>query len=547
MNESQSERQRKRQSSPESCPDWYDTILESIADGVFTVDKSWRITYFNRAAEKITGLSRKDVLGRYCWEVFHASICESGCALRQTMESGSEEVNRSAYIVRNDGSRLPVTISTALLRNEQGEVVGGVETFRSVSEVETLRKELRQSYTFCDIVSKSSKMREILDILPQAAGSDSTIVLEGESGTGKELFARAIHSLSGRRDGPLVTVNCAALPDTLLESELFGHVAGAFTDARKDRAGRFQQADGGTLFLDEIGEISSKLQVGLLRVIEQKSFQPLGSSETVEVDVRLVAATNKRLAKLVDQGSFRRDLFYRLNVITFTLPSLRERPEDVPLLVDHFIERFNRIQGRQITGASPEALSMLVSYSFPGNVRELANVIERAFILCTGERILPGHLPPRVRRLSGRGEGASYGVSAVEEREGTGGPFGGEGRLGAMESNEEPKEARNMFGRASLEEAEARVIRRALLHNNGNKAATARELGVHKTTLWRKMKRLGIPLETGSGSESSKGSTSEGSTSEGSTSEGSTSERSTSKGSTSEGSTSERSTSDEPG
>ena len=247
-------------------------ILDSIADGVFTVDSDWNITSFNRAAENITGIKKSEAIGRKCWEVFRASICESLCSLRHTVETGNPIVNQSIFIVNSRGERVPISISTALLKDKKGKVIGGVETFRDLSLLEALRKELSGKHSFHDIISKDKEMRRLFGILEQISDSDTTVLLEGESGTGKELFAKAIHSLSKRAKGPMVTINCGALPDNLLESELFGYKAGAFTDAKKDKPGRIILADKGTLFLDEIGDISPALQVRLLRVIQERSF-----------------------------------------------------------------------------------------------------------------------------------------------------------------------------------------------------------------------------------------------------------------------------------
>jgi len=429
-------------------------ILDSIADGVFTVDPNFRITSFNRAAEKITGVPREEALRRHCWEVFRAEICEKNCALRETIRTGKPIVNRQVYILRADGERVPISISTALLRDEKGEIVGGVETFRDLSLVEELRREAMARYTFQDIVSRNHKMQEIFAILPEVAESDSTVLIQGESGTGKELLARAIHNLSPRRDKPLVAVNCAALPDTLLESELFGYKAGAFTDAKRDKPGRFAQAEGGTLFLDEIGDISPALQVKLLRVLQEKVYEPLGAVKPVKADVRILAATNKDLKEEVAAGRFRQDLYWRINVVTLSLPPLRERKEDIPLLVDHFITRFNRLRGKEITGLSDEALSVFMAYDWPGNVRELANAIEHAFILCPGGVIELRHLPETLRE---------------------------KGRSGELP-----------LRRGTLREIEAQAIREALARHNGNRLAAAKELGISKTTLWRRMKELGL-------------------------------------------------------
>ncbi len=434
-----------------------DTILDSIADGVFTVDAEWRITSFNWAAEEITGVPRAEAIGRRCCDVFRASICETDCALRRTMETGKPIVNKAIYIVDAEGERVPISISTALLKDDAGRVIGGVETFRDLSLVEELRKELDGRHVFEDIVSRSHRMQQLFDILPEVARSNSTVLIEGESGTGKELFARAIHNLSPRRRKRLVTVNCGALPDTLLESELFGHKAGAFTDARRDRKGRFALADGGTIFLDEIGDVSPALQVRLLRVLQDGSYEPLGGTEPLTADVRVITATNKNLDELVAQGRFRQDLYYRINVVRLALPPLRERKEDVPLLVEHFITHFNRLREKDVTGLSPEVFAILMEHDYPGNVRELENIIEHAFVLCPGGMIEPHHLPEQLR------------------------PPGAEG----------PQLAR---GATTLKQIEARFIRDALARNNWNRLATARELGIHKSTLFRKIKSLGIQL-----------------------------------------------------
>jgi PAS domain S-box-containing protein len=444
------------QQTPGLSPDEVEVILDSVADGVFTIDEAFRITSFNRAAVDITGVPRQEALGRPCCEVFRASICEANCALRETLRTARPVVNRPVFMVRPDGERVPISVSTAVLRDRQGRLLGGVETFRDLRLVEQLRAEVAGRYTFADIVSKSPAMQRLFAILPAVAESDSTVLIQGESGTGKELVARALHSLSPRRTGPLVTVNCGALPDTLLESELFGYKAGAFTDARKDKPGRFALADGGTIFLDEIGDVSPALQVRLLRVLEQRTFEPLGGTESVKVNVRVVTASNRNLADLVKAGAFRQDLYYRINVVTLPLPPLRERREDIPLLVDHFIARFNRLKGKDVTAVAPETLQILMGHDYPGNVRELENIIEHAFILCAGGLIQPLHLPAALRP---------------------------------------PEAAPVISSLSTLRDLEARFLFEALRHHGWSRAATARALGMHKTTLWRKIKqyRLDIP------------------------------------------------------
>ncbi|MCP4705698.1 MAG: PAS domain-containing protein, partial [candidate division Zixibacteria bacterium] len=376
-----------------------DIILNSIADGVFTVDRDWKITSFNKAAESITRISKEEAIGQNCCDIFKASICERGCVLRETLKTGQQVINRPIYIINSDGETVPISISTALLKDKDGDVIGGVETFRDLSVEDELRRRLEKKYSHQDIIGKNNKVLEIFDILPSIAESESTVLIEGESGVGKELFARAIHNLSPRKKKPLITINCGALPDTLLESELFGYKAGAFTDARKDKPGRFALGEGGTVFLDEIGDISPALQVRLLRVLQEKTYEPLGGTEPIKANVRIIAATNKNLERLIKNDLFREDLYYRINVIKVKLPPLRERTEDIPLLVNHFISRFNKLKRKLITGISPEVLSILMNHNFPGNIRELENIIEHAFILNRSGRIEIKDLPENLRPI----------------------------------------------------------------------------------------------------------------------------------------------------
>ncbi len=434
-----------------------DIILDSIADGVFTVDREWKITMFNKAAEKMTGISREDAIGRRCCDVFRASICETECALNQTLQTGKSLINREIYILNAEGQRVPVSISTALLQDENGVVIGGVETFRDLSVIKQLRKELKGHFSFADIISRNHKMQELFNILPGIATSPSTVLIEGESGTGKELFARAVHDYSPRKSKPFIVVNCGALPDTLLESELFGYRAGAFTDAKKDKPGRLALAEGGTIFLDEIGDISPAMQVRLLRVLQDRTYEPLGATETITADVRVVTATNKDLSQLVKDGKFRSDLYYRINVVRLYLPPLRERKEDIPLLVENFVSRFNRLMSKNISGVSQQVMAVLAAHDFPGNIRELENIIEHAFVLCPGGVIELRHLPDMFAKAGGTITETAASVT-------------------------------------SLEQMERIFIVDALKRNNWNRLAAARELGIHKSTLFRKIKRLVIEL-----------------------------------------------------
>ena len=436
-----------------------EAILESISDGVFTVDAQWRVTSFNRAAERITGVSRREAIGRPCADVFRSSLCGAACALQKTLQTGRPVIGRSAYIINAEGERIPISISTAVLKNRHGDVIGGAETFRDLSELDALRLELEGRFKAGGLVSRSPVMQRLFEVLPAIAASPSTVLVQGETGTGKERVARTLHELSPRADAPFVAVNCGALPETLLESELFGYKAGAFTGAGKDKPGRFALARGGTLFLDEIGEVSPALQVRLLRVLQERVYEPLGATRSEKADVRIIVATHRDLLARCREGAFREDLYYRINVVRVELPPLRGRMEDLPLLAAQFITRFNRLQDKRIEGLAPEALSLLMAHDWPGNVRELENVIERAFVLCSGGRIELPHLPESLTGPDMRASSA--------------------GTRGAR-----LRDARDAL--------DAQAIRAALGRSGGSRLAAARALGIHKTTLFRKMRALGI-------------------------------------------------------
>jgi len=432
-----------------------ENILESISDGVFTVDENWRITSFNRAAEEITGVKRTEAIGQLCSEVFRSSLCGAACALQRTLKTGKPIIGKSAYIIKADGAHIPISISTALFKDENGKIIGGAETFRDLSEIETLRQELHGKMGFGDLVSRSPLMQKIFEVLPAIATSPSTVLVTGETGTGKELVARTIHQLSPRAAGPFIAVNCAALPNELLESELFGYKKGAFTGAGQDKPGRFALARGGTLLLDEIGEVSPVLQVKLLRVLQDRVYEPLGSTRSEIADVRIIVATNQDLIEMVRKGTFREDLYYRVNVVQIALPPLRRRKEDIPVIVDQLVERFNQLWHKSVSGVSMEALSLLMAHDWPGNVRELGNVIERAFVLCSESEIMLKHLP--------------------EE-------------LTARRTADLPPESI----RSAVHALEAQIIQSALARHNFSRTAAAQELGIHKTTLYRRIKKLGL-------------------------------------------------------
>jgi PAS domain S-box-containing protein len=491
----------------------YPLILDSLTEGVFTVDSEFRITSFNAEAEAITGFSRQQALGHKCYEVLRASICQRGCAIRKSLETGEPQRNVRVTVLNPDMQAVPICVSSAVLRDAEGRMIGGVEIFRDISEVEALRSELSGRQVFGDMIGVSPAMQEIFRLIPDVAPTDASVLIDGASGTGKELVARAIHDESRRSEKPFVCVNCGALPDTLLESELFGYERGAFTGARSSKPGRFQQADGGTLFLDEVGELSAAFQVKLLRALQEGEVQPLGSTRTLRVDVRTIAATNRDLRQLVKEEKLREDLYYRLSVIPLHIPPLRERREDILPLVDHYMSRLAARTGKAIREISPAALTALYDYDYPGNVRELMNILERAFVLCHDEEIDLAHLPLEVttaaeRRATLEADAPPPEVSdeAAEEQ-----APGGHARvyLPARESwRLKPSEHRMLASAVSDPDVTSRASRRsredglarpevqrlleALDAHGWNRGATASALGISRSTLWRRMKEYGL-------------------------------------------------------
>lgn len=437
-------------------------MLDSISDGLIAVDEWGRITFLNRAAERLTLWQRGEVVGKVCEEVLGFSADEDACLLEETCQSVRGTEQQPVCLRDRNGRRLAVTVSTTVLRWPDGRLAGSLAAVRPLTKVQPAADPASPNGALADIIGRSPAMESLFQLVPQFAQSSSTILIDGASGTGKELFARAIHNLSPRRDRSFVAVNCGALPDTLLESELFGYKAGAFTDARQDKPGRFALADGGTIFLDEIGDVSPAMQIKLLRVLQERVFEPLGSVESVKVDVRVIAATNRDLGDLVRRGAFREDLYYRINIVRLQLPALRERREDIPLLIEHLIGKFNRLQGKCVTEVSDDVLAILMAYDFPGNIRELENILEYAFVLCRGGRIEPEHLPPTLREKP-------------------------------------PLTGKRLRDGLTLRDLETLHIRDALRRCRGNRAAAARELGINPSTLFRKLKSLRIPLTEGDG------------------------------------------------
>lgn len=441
---------------PFPCTSLCSFIMDSVADGLFTVDRDWNIIYFSQSAADIVGIPAEKAVGRKCWQVFRTEGCKNGdsehCVLRQCIAEDRKIVGRILMVEREDGSHVPVSVSAAPLKDRDGATIGGVESFRDLSSVPGKRDPRKLPKGFC---TRDPNMAEVLRILPQVAESEATVLLLGESGTGKEFFARAIHGLSPRHKGPFVAVNCGALPEQLMESELFGYKAGAFTDARRDKPGRFQLAEGGTILLDEIGDLPLPLQAKILRVLQERVFEPLGGVAGVPADVRVIAATNRDLERMTGEGTFRQDLYFRLNVVRMTLPPLRERRGDIPLLVDMVLKRKRHNGGKDIHGLSQETMRLLMAHPFPGNIRELENIIEYASILCPGGLIQVEHLPADVRACEHPGP----------RRSGGSGPM-------------------------TMEEIRYRAAVEAVERNGGNRNAACRELCISKDTLRRILGRI---------------------------------------------------------
>lgn len=452
-------------------------VVDTMAEGVFVVDVSHRIVLWNKAMELLTGYSQAEALGKdcsmlECGGVHNSKAIRHGCPLSDRDETAS---GRLECLLRDrNGQQIPILKSASILKDAHGATIGLVESItdlRPLRYLEQRVEEIGQASVpvrrMGRLVGSSHRMHMVYERTHLAANSHTTVLILGETGTGKELVAEAIHFASSRKQGPLVKVNCSALSENLLESELFGHVKGAFTGAIKDKVGRFEAANGGTIFLDEIGDISPLIQLKLLRVLQEKEIEPVGSSQTQKVDVRVLAATNKDLRSLVREGQFRQDLYYRLRVFQIDLPPLREHKEDIPLLVESFMERFNRQTGKSIHSISDAVKQCLMDYCWPGNVRELENTIEHAYVTCQGSEIGLFDLPPELRRTEFR----------MAECQGR--------------AKAEPQSNPATASGATTRDQLIKMLETC----NWSKAEAARRLGLNRATIWRKMKQWGIPME----------------------------------------------------
>lgn len=431
-----------------------DHILDSIGEGVFTVDKDFRINFFNKSAERITGKTREEVVGHFCKQVFRSEVCFTDCPIALILKTKKNIFDFESKIQCKTGSAKPIKLNAAILYNENDEPTGGIISFRDLSQIETIGMQLQGESQFHGIIGHSKQMKEIFQLIEEIAETEAPVFIHGESGTGKELVANAVQKLSTRNQSPYIKINCSVFPSNLLASELFGHVKGAFTDAVKDRMGRFELADRGTIFLDEVAEMPLQMQIQLLRVLQEGTFERIGESITRSSNVRVIAATNIDIKEALKNGKFRDDLYYRLNVIPIEIPPLRNRKEDIAPLTRHFLNKFSFLYKREIFEIDEGALTALLNYSWPGNIRELENVIEYAFVRSVKKNMIElSKLPLNI--------------------------------ISCKDNINPPKE----YHPNSSERAE---LISALEKFQWNKTKVAAELNIGRTTLWRQMKRFGL-------------------------------------------------------
>lgn len=430
-------------------------ILDSLSEGVFTINQDFKITFFNSAAERIMGYQRGEVLYKYCRNIFSTQSCFDSCPISLVLESGKNVYDFKTQFTHKNGERIRVRLNAAMLYNSEGEMVGSVISFQDVEELESLRERIKSANEFHGMIGQSPGMREVFTLIEEISESDAAVLIQGESGTGKEMVANAIQETSNRKKGPYVKVNCAIFPPQLLASELFGHVKGAFTDAIRDREGRFQTADSGTLFLDEIGEMPLQMQLQLLRVLQEGTFERVGESTSIRADVRVIAASNKDLKTAIRHKTFREDLYYRLNVIPIYIPPLRERREDIPFLIDYFLKKFSFIYERDIYEIDDHAMDVLYRYHWPGNIREMENAIEYAFARSSrnASTVTVERLPADIRNKQSTLDSKSVAPSPDEETD---------------------------------------AILELLEKYHWNKSKVSEVMGIGRTTLWRKMKTMGL-------------------------------------------------------
>ncbi len=448
------------------------SVIEGMSVGVALLDQELRLVAMNSTLEALTGISLEGVRFLPVHHVLRDNLCVKECTAARALRTG-KKVHEQGDIINRGREKVPVYITAAPLKNGGGRSIGVIQIVEDISVTEDKTWNIVAATEYGELVGHSPAMQKIYEVLPVISYTDSSVLITGETGTGKDLLAAVIHKMSSRAQGPFIKVNCGALPENLLESELFGHVKGAFTGAVRDKPGRFQLAENGTIYLTEIGDLQLPLQVKLLSFLDDKEIIPVGGTRSVKTDVRVITASNRDLEAMVKQGSFREDLLYRLKVVRIDLPPVRERGEDVRLLLEHFMDGFRKQLGKDVTGFSKEALSLLKSYPYPGNVRELKNIVEYAVSICPSGEISPEHLPEYMLTYKSEGTGVQVPMQRPEKGES---PLAKEAALAGLD----------------WEQMERRMITEALLQARGNRSRASEILGWGRSTLWRKMKKHGL-------------------------------------------------------
>lgn len=457
----------------------FNHLMDEIPMGILILDPDRRVIHLNRFFEALSGISADRAFGVPCWNILRSAACITQCPL-QDMHGKNRSVSCKSDMINMDRQKLPVRLTLAPLLDRDGKKKGYIETVEDLRVIEISDREKDVAYSFANIIGRSAKMEKIFQTLPMLAQSETSILITGETGTGKDMVAEAIHQTSGRSAGPFVKINCGALPETLLESELFGHHKGAFTGAVENKPGRFKLAHNGTIFLTEIGDLPLSLQVKLLTFLDDKIIYPLGATQGFNVNVRIIAATHRDLEKMVNRGRFRKDLLFRLNVARIHLPPLREREGDIRLLLDHFLVHYARLLDKSINGFSQGALMQLMNYGYEGNIRELKNIVEYAVNVAVHPMVEPEDLPAYLFDLP------------VPAREKTAFPADLKQNRPHPEPVEPSAPAPSGIGRLTWPSVERDMILDALKQTRGKKAEAARILGWGRSTLWRKIKRLEI-------------------------------------------------------
>ncbi|MCP4748991.1 MAG: PAS domain-containing protein [Desulfobacteraceae bacterium] len=452
----------------------FESFIDRIPAGVAVLDSRRRILFMNRALEALTGFSREQVKDIPCHMVLRHRACLKRCPALK-MKADAQTVMFESDLINRDRSLLPVNISIGPLKDMEGNLAGFIETIEDLRPVREFSMVAAKSYSFADMVGRSPEMEKIFNILPALALNDSSILVTGETGAGKDLLAEAVHNASTRAKGPFIKVNCGAFPETLLESELFGHTKGAFTGAMENKPGRFRLAHGGTLYLTEIGDLPLPLQVKLLTFLDDRVVYPLGSTKGFQADVRVIAATHRKLEQMVKEQRFRQDLLFRLNVVRIHIPPLRARDGDVRLLMDHFLNVLNDRLGKNVHLFSEKALDILLFYTYPGNVRELRNIIEYAVNICQGNKILPDHLPAYLLETANISTQNNF-----------------SGKIGSRQDQRFHPVAESIHSGTTWDNVERKMIINALIKAGGKRSKAAEILGWGRSTLWRKMKQYDI-------------------------------------------------------